>query len=1125
MKRVLKYVFGISLIFALGYELAWAQATAQVSGTVTDQSGARLPGAEVTATQTETGLVRSVISNETGSYALPSLPTGPYKLEVSLPGFRTFARTGIVLDVNANPVINVSLEVGQVTETVEVQANAALVETRSVGVGHLMETQRILELPLNGRNVTELITLAGAAVQTQVSSGRSMQNQADIRVAGGLSGSVAYALDGALHTNRYDNLSLPLPFPDALQEFKVETSGLAASQGLSSGAQVSAVTKSGTNGFHGDAFEFVRNDLFNATSYFATVDPKTGKRVHSSLKRNQYGGTLGGPIVRNRLFFFGGYQGTPTRSDPVDAQSFVPTSAMLAGDFTKVAALRTISPVDGTPTGFVNNRIDPALFSPVALNISKRLPKAQDDTGLVTYGTPNRTDEKQIVSKIDWQVNPKHSVMGRILFTNFKQPQPYDLAPDNVLSVSRTDRNEWAYSYAIGDTWLVSPTTVVAGRLATNFTHIKRQGPQFFDMAEMGVKGLYTGYVPKFAQLLVSPGGFRLGDGTQNRANSTNFTTALNLDVSMTRGTHQFGLGGSGAYWDFNSHGNVFSAGSFTVAGSHTGSALADFLIGRMSTFEQATPNLNPTRRKYFALYMTDSWKVNQRWTLNYGLRWEPDLPDILKLGTVQSFSEERRAAGIHSTVFNNAPNGFYYPGDPGYPGNRGRDINWRVFAPRAGFAWDVNGDGRTSVRASAGIGYDYVNGQMHLWTAISPPWGLDIVRNNPRLDDPWAGYPGGSPFPPVFDANAKFPPFGQFTVMPEHLSPSQSQTWNLSVQRQFGADWLVSASYLGAHIIHMLMTAPLNPAIYFPGTADANGNCFAQGYTFKTNSGATCSPTTNTDSRRILSLIDSQRTGQLVGALAEYQTVGGSKYNGLLLDVRKRAARGVTISSNYTWSHCVASERDDLNGSLVGPTGTYIRPGDRERGRANCSSDRRHVLNLTGVLESPRFADNKMRILASGWRLAPIYRISTGQWLSVTAGAGLDSARNGTAVADQPADQVLPNPYGDTSGRPYTYWLNKDAFRQPVVGTIGNMNRRTVRAPKFWSFDLALSRDFRIQERQRMEFRVEAYNVTNSFRPDVTPGAPVPSTNFSTLNYQFFGQIRAARDMRILQFALKYVF
>src|SRR5437016_3421739 len=342
-----------------------------------------------------------------------------------------------------------------------------------------METERILELPLNGRNVTELITLAGAAVQTQVSSGRAMQNQADIRVAGGLSGSVGYPLDGALHTNRYDNLSLPLPFPDALQEFKVETSGLAASQGLSSGAQVSAVTKSGTNEFHGDLFEFLRNDLFNATSYFAEVDPRTGHRKHSSLKRNQYGGTLGGPVVQNKLFFFGGYQGTLTRSDPVDTQSFVPTPAMLAGDFTKLSALRAISLVDGTPTGFVDNRINPALFSPVALNISRRLPKAQDDTGLVTFGTPNRTDEKQIVAKGDWQLNASHSVMGRVLFTNFKQPQPYSLAPDNILTVSRTDRNEWAYSYALGDTWLVSPRTVVAGRLVSNFTHIVRQGPQF----------------------------------------------------------------------------------------------------------------------------------------------------------------------------------------------------------------------------------------------------------------------------------------------------------------------------------------------------------------------------------------------------------------------------------------------------------------------------------------------------------------------------------------------------------------------------------------------------------------------------------------------------------------------
>jgi len=234
MKAAVKYLFGILLIALMTCAPGWAQATGQISGTVSDSTGARLPGVEVTATQTATGTMRTAVTNETGAFNLPSLPTGPYRLEAALPGFRTFAQTGITLEVNSNPVINISMEVGQVTETVEVQANAALVETRSVGVGQIMETERILELPLNGRNVTELITLSGAAVQTGTSSGRSIQGQADIRVAGGLSGSVGYTLDGALHTNRYDNLNLPLPFPDALQEFKVETSSLSASQGQSS---------------------------------------------------------------------------------------------------------------------------------------------------------------------------------------------------------------------------------------------------------------------------------------------------------------------------------------------------------------------------------------------------------------------------------------------------------------------------------------------------------------------------------------------------------------------------------------------------------------------------------------------------------------------------------------------------------------------------------------------------------------------------------------------------------------------------------------------------------------------------------------------------------------------------
>src|SRR5919106_3269656 len=308
---------------------AWAQATAQISGSVTDQSGGVLPGVTVTATQTQTGASRNTVTDDTGSYVLPNLPLGPYRLEVSLQGFRSFVQTGIVLQINASPVIDVTLEVGQLEESVSVEANAAMVETRNPGVSQVIENERILELPLNGRQVTDLITLGGGAIQTGVSSNQSMPGGARISVAGGQSFGLSYTLDGAMHNNPYDGANLPLPFPDALQEIEIESSGLSASNSMKSGGAVNAVTKAGTNQIHGSAFEFLRHHRFNATPFFA--------RVPDTLRRNQFGGTLGGPIEENRLFFFGAYQGTMVRSDPGDTIRFVPTPAMLAGDFTTVA--------------------------------------------------------------------------------------------------------------------------------------------------------------------------------------------------------------------------------------------------------------------------------------------------------------------------------------------------------------------------------------------------------------------------------------------------------------------------------------------------------------------------------------------------------------------------------------------------------------------------------------------------------------------------------------------------------------------------------------------------------------------------------------------------------------------
>src|SRR5437879_7056469 len=369
--KYLRAALVISLFAATGY--LWAQATAQISGTARDQSGAVLPGVEIRATQAETGITRAAVTNETGSYVLPNLPIGPYKLEASLPGFRTYVQTGIVLEVNASPQVNVTLEVGQVSEQVEVEANATLVETRNSGVGVVVENARILELPLNGRNVNELVALIGAAAPATTLNGSSRDPfaQGNVSVAGGLNSGLSYKLDGADHNNPFQGSYLSMPFPDAMQEFKVETSATGAKQGGKSAGEVSLVTKSGTNEFHGDLFEFVRNGKFNARNAFAST--------RDTLKRNQFGGTIGGPVVKNKLFFFGGYQGTRTRQDPPQTYAYVPTDAMLAGDFRAFAAPDCNS---GKPitlaAPFFDTQVDPALFSPPSVQLASFLTMTSD---------------------------------------------------------------------------------------------------------------------------------------------------------------------------------------------------------------------------------------------------------------------------------------------------------------------------------------------------------------------------------------------------------------------------------------------------------------------------------------------------------------------------------------------------------------------------------------------------------------------------------------------------------------------------------------------------------------------------------------------------------------------------
>jgi hypothetical protein len=1082
----------------LGCAIVWAQATAQISGTAKDQSGAVLPGVEITVTQTETGIARSAVTNETGSYVLPNLPLGPYRLEAGLPGFRTFVQTGIVLQVNSSPLVNPILEVGQVTEQVEVQANATLVETRTVGVGQVVENARILDLPLNGRQVTELISLAGGATPTSlnsagIASGRNPYANPIVSVAGGLNTGLNYVLDGANHNDPFDGSYMPIPFPDALQEFKVETSATSAQGGVKPSGSVSLVTKSGTNEIHGNLFEFVRNGMFNARNAFAT------KR--DTMKRNQFGGTIGGPIKESKLFFFAGYQNGTIRQDPPDLLAFVPTEAMLAGDFTSFASPAcNVGRQITLRAPFVNNRVSPALFSKAALSLSSKLPKTSDPCGRLVYGTPNIEDRRMVVGRIDYQWSDKHSVFGRYLQEDILQPTPYSIN-HNLLSAS-TGLDGRSEAFTIGDTYLFGANVINSIRLSANhYTGGYTDYDHTYSWPDFGVN-MYA-YVKDSFSMSVT-GGFTAG----TRGGATKAASfGINDDLSIVRGNHQFAIGANTAAWWTNSYSDYYAVGRAAVNGQVTGLGMADFLTGYVSQWTMGTPAPAHKRSQFVAVYAADTWKAHQKLTVNYGLRWEPFFPLSNLDGSAVHFDMDALRKGIKTTRFTNAPPGLFFAGDPGFPGLKGQYNQWWNLSPRLGLAWDVSGDGRTSVRASVGTFYDYPNMYYQVGLATVQPWSGRTVINDVRLDDPWANYPGGDPFPTSYGKNVsrdvQFPRFGIVTAMDYDSPNMRVAQWNLSLQKQVGSDWLVSATYLGNATRHLWSTQPINPAVYIPG-----GPCTLNGVTYNT-----CSTTANTDQRRRLMLDSSipKEVAQYFGSVNRIDTGGTASYNGLVMSVQRRPARGVTITSNYTWSHCISDWWNSTANSGNGNS-SYTNPDNRSFDRGNCTNgatDRRHVFNLSAVAETPDFSNRTLHVLASGWRFSPILKVLSGDHFTVTTST--DVALNG--VASQRVNQIMENPYGNKTAANY---LNPAAFARAATGSLGTVGMGSIRGPATSQFDLALSRTFQIKESQRIEFRAEAFNVTNSVHLND------PQTN---LNSNTFGQITSARDPRIMQFALKYFF
>jgi hypothetical protein len=892
---------------------------------------------------------------------------------------------------------------------------------------------------------------------------------------------LAYLLDGGTHNDPFNNLNLPLPFPDALQEFKVETSAVPAQYGQHSAGSVNAITKSGTNDFHGDLFEFVRNGVFNAKDPFALTKDQ--------LKRNQFGGVLGGPVKRNKLFFFGGYQGTYERSAPTDVRSFILSPAMLAGDWTAVTSTACRTAQLNLRAPFVGNRINPALFSAPALNMLKRLPATTDPCGEIRYGRRINSDEQVYVGKVDYTRSEKHSLFVRGQSAHLLQPTNYDGV--NLLTSTEADYKRRADSFIVGDTYLIGTGMVSSLRATLLRTVNVKTFPDLFTLTDLGVQNIvYPQGLAKIPGVTVA-NGFAIHSDPGMPGNTNSTVGQLSEDLSVVRGAHQIGFGTNYIRSMLNNKKSSPARPRIGFDATYTGLGLGDFIVGRPISYGQGNLNSFYYRQHYLGMYLQDTWKASPKLTVNAGVRWEPYQSPTNKRGRVLYFDQGWFDQGLRSTVYKNAPAGLLFPGDPGIPNNSHiGPSHWVRFAPRLGLAWDPQGDGRMTVRAAYGIFTDYPHFYQYGGYSDQPPWGYEVTLDSGTVgsfEDPWQNYPGGNPFPITLSANIPFPLSGTYVTIPRDLRMPYTNQWNLSLQRQVATDWLLTANYLGSSVIHNLINSEGNPAIFGPGASTANLR-----------------------QRRKL-YQQNQAQGQYFGNLVIARDDGTRTYNAMLVSIQRRRSNGMTVQANYTLSHCIedwgTTPQFQNNGQQV--------PERRRLNRGNCDQDRRHNFNASTVYETPQFSNTTLRLLGTGWKISGIVRLLSGNFLSILPGT--DRALTGTG--DQLVDRVLADPYGP--GKTIDLYLNPAAFAQPALGTYGNMGRNSILGPGSFRIDLGVTRAFKVRERQSFEFRAEAFNAMNH----VNPGLAAANLTLNNANFGKMQNLQTGLAPRVIQLALKFVF
>lgn len=1078
--------------------------SATIIGTITDSNGATIPSASVTARNTETGLRRTVTTDSDGNYRIEFLPVGNYVVEVSASsGFKKAIREAIVLRVSDTARVDISLEVGSVSEEVTIATTATPeVNTNNAELGRTIQSKEIENLPLVERNVYTLLDLTpgvqsnnnGVATASATTSNLSLgfPEQRTLINGGtdGGTGSVNYYLDGGTNMTNLRNTGNVAPNPDAIQEFRVQTNSYNAEYGRFASGIINVLTKSGTNKFHGSLYEFVRNTVFNANEWGSVLE-------RAPYQRNQFGGTIGGPIKTDKTFFFFSYSGLRQNTSTFLAGGIVPTAAERAGDFRASSGAVPRDPATGTTLanattfsclGTVGvicpNRIDPVARRIVDTYIP--LPNVViPGRGLIGWqgNVANPFNTNEYLGKVDHQLNQAH----RLTFSYYTTAGSTTVFPGTGNVSWATQDYVWRqHNVNLSDVWVINSNMVnqawltytrnFGGRLNVPATSLRDLGSQFTPQG-----------APSLPQITVT-GYFTFTNAIGGPTAGTNLYSFRDV-FSWIKGRHSLKLGGELSLNKDIQETLLNNYGVFTFNNTSTGNGFADFLLGIPSAVTQDAPVKGYTNTWYTALFAQDDFRVNSRLTLNLGLRWDVQTPPTDPLNRVVNY-----VSGQKSTVNPIAPVGALFYGDPGVE-RGGIPVSYTHFSPRFGIAWDPFGDSKTSVRAAAGIFYGSISGnEWNTMTNFQPfSTRLTFTNINRRADsvtllplgaslnNPYNAFPGGNPFP----YNGGFTTGGGlFAVSPDFKWPRTFQT-NVSIQRQVINGFTLGAAYVGTISNNLPLGRDVNYPVLTPTAT--TGNVLAR------------------------------RPNPLFGAVTVLDSDQDASYHALQLTGTYRLSERMSINGFYTFSKTLSTAQLH-NNTTQGLAQNYTKLF-LEKGRAD--TDQRHVFSMSMYFR-PDFYKGTNRILGgiiNGWSLSPIIKVRSGRPFTVTNGnvdANLDGQTNDRAQVI--GDPHLNNPTADM-------WFNIAAFRRNLavtgVAIDGNSPRNFLTGPGYRAVDLAISRDFRFGERYKVQFRAEGTNIFNNVNLDL-PNASAPANIASPGN---FGRITSAGPMRKLQFGARLTF